>query len=158
MRIEGWEQRLEAWVEQHRTASFVWGQTDCAMFASGAVRAITGQDPFSEYRGLYDSEEGAELLLDEAGGFEALCTAVLGDPRPIGHARRGDLVFGPLRPDGAEGLAVCLGTIAATPGYVWRPGTARNPEGRRVLTGKIAAEPGLVFHKLAGFRLAYRID
>lgn len=157
MRFENWPELLDAYVQQHREAAHAWGTHDCALFASGAVLAITGEDPFAEYRGRYSNEAQAEVLLDEAGGFEALCTRLLGEPVPAGLARRGDLVFGPLRRDGAEGLAVCIGDVAVSPGFVWRAETTGSGYSHKP-TGRLLPKPGLVFHKLGEFRLAYRID
>lgn len=176
MRHEDWPERLQAYVESHRNAAWVWGQHDCAMFASGAVQSVNGTDPFATYRGRYSTEAEAERLIDAAGGFEALCTSVLGEPQRAADARprRGDLVYGPLRKDGAEGLAVCLGTTAVSPGYVWRPSIKTTPpteaaitaaaalgqDARPVVapTGRLVPVPGLVFHRIKGFRLVYRID
>lgn len=146
MRLEGWEERLAEYVEAQRATAFAWGKTDCAMFASDAVLALTGSDPFAEYRGRYSTETEAERLIDEAGGFEALCTRLLGEPKPVACARRGDLVFGPLRPDGAEGLAVVVGALAVTPGYSWKP-----------IGSRLVPQQGLVFLKVGKFRHAYSV-
>lgn len=108
MRTEGWEKSLYDYLEASKNTPFVWGQSDCAIWASSFVDTITGSSHASEWVGLYDDEEGAtELML--ARGYanpEAIADAFL-DTKPVKTAQRGDLV---LHPCGALGL--CAGRLS----------------------------------------------
>lgn len=69
MRHQDWESRLDRYLTAQRAAEFCYGQLDCALFAAGAVAAMTGVDPAENLRGRYATlREGLELL-----------TTVLGD-------------------------------------------------------------------------------
>ena len=48
---------------------FVWGHSDCVMWATGAVLAATHSDPMSGLRGRYDSEQDAHAMLRAEGGM-----------------------------------------------------------------------------------------
>jgi hypothetical protein len=142
MRRPDWPERLHEYVEARRDAPHVWGSNDCAMFAAGAVEAMTGVDPFARWRGTYTDKDTAMCLLSAEGGFEALCLRTFGEPVAVLQARRGDLLLGRLNTE--DGLAVCLGTIACAPGA------------RHIAHDK--TEPGLAFLPFERFRLAYRVD
>lgn len=54
---------------------FRWGGVkgdDCMTFAASWVEACTGIDPAAEFRGTYDTQEGAEELIAAHGGLVAL--------------------------------------------------------------------------------------
>lgn len=145
MRVSEWPERLTEFVEAHRRLPHAWGSNDCAMFAAGAVAAMTGSDPFARWRGTYADKTEAMRLLALEGGFEGLCARVFGAPVGVLMARRGDLLLGRLKPsDPEEGLAVCLGTRAVAPGAFH--------------VSYDATHAGLVFLPLERFRLAYRVD
>lgn len=103
-RLLDWEDRLSAFIDANRSRSFEWGQWDCILMACSAVEAQTGVDPAAEYRGRYTDKEGAMLALRELGKGTLIRTMNDVFPRrPVGKARRGDLVMF----DGAAG--VCMG-------------------------------------------------
>lgn len=107
VRLSNWEARLAAYLEGRAGASLVWGKCDCCLFAAGAVEAMTGQDPMPEFRGKYRSQAGAFRALRTIGAGDLASTlSAKFEGRPIGHARRGDLVMH----DGAVG--VCIGADA----------------------------------------------
>jgi len=65
--------------------SFAPGTHDCCTFPGDWVRAQTGVDPIQRWRGRYDTQEGAEALIEAAGGLvnlwaigmiDALCPEV----------------------------------------------------------------------------------
>ena len=60
-----------------RTASepFVWGRTDCATWAAGAVQHVAGIDPMWDMRGLYWSRFTAHRALMPFGGLASLVRA-----------------------------------------------------------------------------------
>lgn len=112
-RLDGWEERLVRYIEHSRAIPFRWGEHDCATFAAGAVAAITGTDHFESFRGKYADEESAASIVAERaeGEYERLITGILGEPKPIGSAGRGDIVLS-LRYR-LPTLGVCLGEQSA---------------------------------------------
>lgn len=109
-RFEDWPSRLSAAVEAARTTPFVWGVSDCCLFAADCVLAMTDVDLAAEYRGRYRSKRGAYATLKRrfGGGVEAAARHALDAPLPSAlMAQRGDVVL----VDTAEGpaLGVCLG-------------------------------------------------
>ena len=93
-----WQQSL---LEEFKAASgrpFVWGESDCCLFAADCVMAQSGIDPAASYRGSYDSALGArKALLRQHGDIEAAFAAVLQEVTPA-LVQRGDVVTfdGPL--------------------------------------------------------------
>lgn len=118
-RLENWPSLLAAWVERVRDRPFHWGEWDCAIAASDAILAITGEDPLAGLR--WADAKGAARQLDAEGGLEAGVTARLGAPIAAASAQRGDLVL-MLNPESEkasrEFVAVCLGHVAAAPSAV----------------------------------------
>lgn len=80
-RLPDWRPRLVAYLDGVRARPFAYGQHDCALFAAGAVEAMTGTDLAAEYRGRYGSlKEGLKLV---KGGHLAILRAHL---RPVAPA------------------------------------------------------------------------
>ncbi|WP_295560634.1 hypothetical protein [uncultured Sphingomonas sp.] len=106
-RHAGWETALHDYLAALSGAVFVWGRLDCALFAAGAVEAMTGVDPAADFRGRYSTPNGAVRALRRygAGTLEATIAARFGEIRTA-FARRGDLVL----VDGMVG--VCVGADA----------------------------------------------
>ena len=94
MRISAWEDALVNYIAIKRHEPFEYGVNDCCLFAAGAVEAITGQDPMSEFRGKYDSLKTSLQVIKDigAGTLEATMDAKFSEVG-IGHAQRGDLAF-----------------------------------------------------------------
>lgn len=67
MRAPDWKARLVAHLERSSRASYALGQHDCALFAAGAVEAVTGHDPAAAWRGRYSTLNGGLKLLRKAG-------------------------------------------------------------------------------------------
>lgn len=88
-RIHDWPERLAAHIAAARDARFEWGKFDCAMFASDAIRAMTGFDLAADFRGQYSDEAGARAKLPRALTY---ANSVL-SPIALGFARRGDLLI-----------------------------------------------------------------
>ena len=110
-RLDNWPSLLAAYVQTHREAPFEWGVHDCATFAAGAVRTITGEDRFSApYVGLRAAGE----YMDSVGGVAAHATALLGPPVPPMLVKSGDVAL--LDLNGRDTLSVCLGETYAVPG------------------------------------------
>jgi len=116
-RLEGWESRLTAIIEDARP--FSYGDADCCLFASRCVLAMTGVDHAARFR--YADAWGATRILRAHGGLEGLATMLLGPSKPPRQAARGDVVLieAPLRT-----LGICLGHVVAAQGLdgvVYRP-------------------------------------
>jgi hypothetical protein len=67
MRQKGWQGRLVAYLDTAGRRAFVEGQHDCALFAAGAVAAMTGVDYAADYRGRYSTTRGGLRVLRRAG-------------------------------------------------------------------------------------------
>jgi len=120
-RIENWPFALSRFLTERQAVPFVWGASDCCLFAADAVVAITGEDFAAGYRGTYATEEEAQALLEAAGGVAALAGAV--GPRCLPtEARRGDVV---LTEGGALGVVDDSGRRVAL--YVAGRGLSRLP-------------------------------
>jgi hypothetical protein len=74
--------------------TYAWGHHDCALFAAGAVQAMTGIDFAAEFRGKYEDEDGARRLLTSLGCGDVgdLASRYLPEITPA-EARRGDVVM-----------------------------------------------------------------
>lgn len=68
MRRADWHQRLCAWLAEAADRPFQPGRHDCAIFAAGAVKAITGKDQARGWRGYRSLERGQAKLRER--GFE----------------------------------------------------------------------------------------
>lgn len=106
-RLSTWEARLGTYLAERRTMPFAWGSNDCALFAAGAVEAMTGSDPAAAFRGAYRSMAGSVRALKQhgAGTLEATIDALF-PAIPTGFVRRGDLVWN------GEAVGVCVGAVA----------------------------------------------
>lgn len=92
-RLSDWEARLSEYLQERREMPFKYGSNDCAHFAAGAVKAVTGEDVMSDIKS-YTTKAGSLRAIKEAGAdsleqiidrkFEAL---------PIGFASTGDLAL-----------------------------------------------------------------
>lgn len=103
MRLSDWEARLSEYIASHVSSTFEWGETDCALFVAGAIEAITGEDPATEFRGRYTTEMGAARALIKygAGTLEATMDAKFGQIE-VPFAQRGDIVMH----EGATGVVI----------------------------------------------------
>ena len=94
MRTPDWPERLADILEARLEQPFYYGAQDCGMFASDVALALTGADPAAWLRGAYDTADQLDVLLAEAGGFEAAVErtmAEFGAPEcPPAFAARGD--------------------------------------------------------------------
>jgi hypothetical protein len=97
-RTPDWQARLTGYLAAAARARFAPGRMDCALFAAGAVEAMTGVDPAAAWRGRYRSLAGGSRLLAKAGHphpeslvatlFAATCpaSALPGDLAAVGTA------------------------------------------------------------------------
>jgi hypothetical protein len=76
---------------------FAWGVRDCALLAFDAVHALTGRDPVADIRGQWHGARSALRMLQQQGGWAAVCAARIGPEVPADNLHDGDVV---LRADG----------------------------------------------------------
>ena len=104
MRLPDWEQRLSAFIAEHRDRPFQWGEWDCVLFATAAAAEITGTDEAAMFRGKYDSRKGSADVLRKLGKGTLLKTLDAHfERKPASMAQRGDLVWF------AGSVGVCFG-------------------------------------------------
>lgn len=125
-RVKGWPELLAAYIEQRRHMPFAWWGNDCITCAAGGVAVLTGVAVQALLPGRWSNARTAARALKTAGGVEAACTSVLGEP-----------VRGPRAAMLGRGSVVCveagngptLGLMAGNgrwcapgeAGLVWRP-------------------------------------
>jgi len=120
VRIEGWESRLAAAVEEAKGKTFSYGKFDCVLFVMDVARDLTGKD-FLEglgIRGKYKTKaEAAKLIvkLGGKGGFKGAVTKAIGiKPKPPEFGSRGDVMM--YRSSTPENhLGICIGSKVAIP-------------------------------------------
>lgn len=59
--------KLTAYLAEVARTPFSEGQHDCALFAAGAIQAMTGRDLAAEWRGRYRTTKGGIRVLRKAG-------------------------------------------------------------------------------------------
>lgn len=113
-RVPGWETRLYGYVEANRHRPFAYGTLDCALFAAGAVEAVTGAPlaAIPAYAGALEAARtlkrlGHRDVIDLAGAYLRPWQSVL-------MARRGDIAAAVT--DNGPTLGVVLGSSIAAPG------------------------------------------
>lgn len=62
-----WRARLGDYLAGEARRPFEYGKSDCALFAAGALNAMTGSDPSVAYRGRYTSLRGGLRILRKDG-------------------------------------------------------------------------------------------
>lgn len=111
-----WRGRLAAYIAASAERKFRPGQHDCALFAAGAVEAMTGQNLAGDLRGYRTLNEGYAMLAKR--GFKdhvALAADLLPEVAPL-MAQVGDLAS----VSTAE-HALALGVVQGPFVYVLRP-------------------------------------
>lgn len=126
MRREDWHARLTGYLADCRARPFAYGQHDCALFAAGAIEAMTGIDHAAADRGKYDTlRRGlARLRQRQLRDHFAAAGALFEECLPA-QARPGDLVA--LRSDEGRALGIVQGEmvyVASATGLAMVPRTA----------------------------------
>ena len=101
-----------AYIAARENMPFAWGSHDCAHFAAGAIKALTGIDPLAGIAG-WTSERGAMAELKRRGGLIEGVSAIL-DEIPIAWAHRGDI--GAVESEAGPLLMVIEGMTLVGPG------------------------------------------
>ncbi|WP_291732406.1 hypothetical protein [Leisingera sp. F5] len=116
-RLPDWRPRLAAYVARVARLPFRPGQHDCALFAAGAVEAMTGADLAAPWRNTYRRLSEGQAAL-QASGFEdhlALAASLFPEV-PAALAQAGDLAVFP-----SDGRGAALGIVQGAAAYVLRP-------------------------------------
>ena len=111
-RFPDWRSRLTAHLTETAAQGFHYGSNDCALFAAGAVRAMTGHDPAAAWRGTYTTLEGGLKRLMKAGFDDHV--ALVGNLLPdvaLAFAQVGDIAL-VAAPDGPA-LGIIVGETIA---------------------------------------------
>jgi hypothetical protein len=118
MRLPDWKARLTEYVATCARTPYALGQHDCALFAAGAVEAVSGVDPAAAWRGRYQTKEGGLRVLKRAGVTDhiAATAAALPEIAPA-FAAAGDVAC--VMDEASGGLA--LGVVQGELVYVLRP-------------------------------------
>ena len=64
---QDWRARLGDYLATEARRPFEYGTSDCALFAAGALNAMTGTDPSAAYRGRYTTLRGGLRILRKDG-------------------------------------------------------------------------------------------
>ncbi len=89
-KAEGWQARLAAYLNDCSRRPLVYGQHDCALFAAGAVQAMTGLDLAADWRGRYATLRGGLRVLRAQGYADQVALAAAHLPEAA-TPRPGDL-------------------------------------------------------------------
>lgn len=107
-RYSYWRTALADYLHRVSGEPFVPGRHDCALFAAGAVDAMTGEDFAADYRGRYKTLAGGYRLLKKRG-FEShadLAASIFEEIHPS-HAMVGDIAA--VNGDGGIALGIVQG-------------------------------------------------
>ena len=111
MRVEGWEKKLDLYIQKSFSEPYVRGVSDCLIFASDACIITCGKDPMSKsrkndpktIRGKYKTGEKAyQLIKKYRGSIPAIMDEHFERINP-NFAQRGDVVLAKV-PDSAFGI------------------------------------------------------
>ena len=91
-RLPNWYSRLMSYIDEIRRTPHSLGRHDCALFAAGAVEAMTGEDPAAPWRGQYETLEEGLLLLQSSGYIDHVAVAAsIGERVHKTDAQTGDI-------------------------------------------------------------------
>ena len=111
-----WRSRLLRYASDAARRPFAYGRHDCALFAAGAVAAMTGEDPAAAWRGRYTTFRGGLRVIRKSGHTDHIAAAAAWFAEiPPAFAQVGDLAVVP----GDAGPA--LGVVAGAHVWVLRP-------------------------------------
>lgn len=116
-RLTDWRSRLTRYFTEVARRPLAYGQHDCALFAAGAVEAMTGVDLAAEFRGRYTTVvEGLDLLAAKgaADGLEGEIDHVsvlplLFQPVVAAFAQVGDIAVVPVPGSNLPALGILEG-------------------------------------------------
>jgi hypothetical protein len=111
VRLPNWRERLDALFDRTAKATFSWGTLDCALFSADGVEALTSHDLALDFRGHYDTREGAQTAVKKAGfdSYEDIVKNRLGEP-----VNSAQLVIGDLAMVNWPETGPCLGIVGGS--------------------------------------------
>jgi hypothetical protein len=108
-RLPDWQSRLTAYMRAtvaERKGAIT--EPDCALFAAGAVLAMTGTDPAAEWRNRYPTVAAGQRMLRRAGFTDHVALVATQLPEiPPAMARVGDIAV--IASDGLSALGIVQG-------------------------------------------------
>lgn len=117
MRLPDWKARLAEYVTRCAQQPYELGQHDCALFAAGAVEAVSGSDPAAEWRGRYTTKVGGLRALARAGHADHIAATAATLPEiPPAFAAVGDIAC----VEDPESRQAVLGVVQGELVYVLR--------------------------------------
>lgn len=108
-RLTDWEPRLVRFLVAQMQAPFAYGRVDCALFAAGAVQAMTGVDLAEGFRGYRSLKAGLKKLQEAGFSDHISLAASLLEECPPAFAHRGDVVV--VEGEGGPALGICQGEV-----------------------------------------------
>jgi len=112
--------KLGGFLDQAARTPFVWGGLagqDCMIFVADWALLRTGRDPAARWRGSYDSEAGAGLILDALGGLVPLLDEGLGADGWVSTADPVSGDIGAVEVRAVDGRAALAGAVRT--GGLW---------------------------------------
>lgn len=88
-RLPDWPVRYSELIRKYRESRFKWGRSDCFIFATDAVEALTGQKVLPPIP--YKNRKGCVEWVSSLGGAAPMISATLGEPIPPMLASVGDI-------------------------------------------------------------------
>lgn len=105
IRLSNWKTRLVQYLAQHIDEQYEIGTFDCALFAAGAIEAMTGTDIAAPFKGKYRSFARGYALMQAAGHADhvAYFASLLPEVHPSAAAP-GDIAVVDVDGDAALGV------------------------------------------------------
>lgn len=109
-RFSFWRSALAVYIDECMQKPFQWGEHDCALFAAGAIKIMTGEDFAQPYLGKYKTLKGGLGLLKRKGfdNHAELAASKL-EEIPVAMAAVGDLAAVRVSTSGFYALGVVNG-------------------------------------------------
>jgi hypothetical protein len=107
-----WETALAIYIDANLRTPFEWGVFDCCLFATNAVREITGTDLAAGFRDKYTNRTGALKQIAQYGDLQGLAEAIalINEIPEVGllFASRGDVLLVAQTIEDEESLALAI--------------------------------------------------
>lgn len=114
MRFDDWRPRLTAYLASVARKPFEMGQHDCALFAAGAVEAMTGEDIARGFRGYKTLESGIKKARKKGYEDHVAIFAARFEDGEIAFANVGDVAV--VDADEGPALGIVQGEFIYTAG------------------------------------------
>lgn len=94
-----WEKCLSNKFQEWSGKKFIWGKSDCCIFAGDCIESMTSINPMNNFIHKYahdiykTKKEALSLIKNSFNDLPSCIEKVLGKPKNINFAKRGDLVL-----------------------------------------------------------------